>query len=250
MKTRTLLLALVFFLLAAMPRLFSLGAHWASDEARWLRRSQQFMSAVKQGAFSETLIAYHPGVPTMWIAGLRAFFLDPGVDVPNLAHARWNIGIVVSAGISLACLLLYKLFGAWITLACFVSLAYSPLFLAQTRRVHTDALTTIFVLLTVLLLLYYCQNRQQRRYLIFSGITYGLALLSKSYALILLPWLPLCLFLFREKQTASFWNHIAEVLIFLMGAALPVIAFWPVFWTRPLCNTECLFVRVPRNPIS
>lgn len=247
MKTRMLLLALGFLLLAAIPRLLSLEAHWASDEARWLRRSQQFMSAVKQGEFSETLIAYHPGVPTMWIAGLRSFFLDPGVDVPNLAHARWNIGIMVSAGISIACLLLYNIFGVWIALTCFVSFVYSPLFLAQTRRVHTDALATTFILLAVLLILYYCQNRKQRRYLIFSGITYGLALLSKSYALILFPWLPVCLFLFREKQIADFWNHITEMLIFLTGTALTAIAFWPVFWTRPfailsVCLLGCLAI--------
>ncbi len=62
-----------------------MDAHWSSDESRWLHRSAQFMSAVKQGNFSGTLIAYHPGVITMWVAGLRTFFVDPGVDVENLA---------------------------------------------------------------------------------------------------------------------------------------------------------------------
>ncbi len=67
------------------------------------------MSAIKSGEFSETLIAYHPGVMTMWVAGLRAFSTEPGVDVPNLARARWFIGIAVWAGIGAAILLLYKL---------------------------------------------------------------------------------------------------------------------------------------------
>lgn len=94
MKTRTLLSAFCLFLVVSVPRLLSLDAHWSSDEARWLRRSAAFRFAVKQSEFSETLIAHHPGVTTMWLAGLRTFSMEPRVDVPNLARARWFIGIV------------------------------------------------------------------------------------------------------------------------------------------------------------
>ncbi len=233
MKTRYLLLVTLFLLLTGAPRFFSLYAHWNSDEARWLGRSAQFMSAVKHGEFSETVIAYHPGVTTMWIAGLRTFFIWHRVDVPNLVLSRGFIGIVVSVGIGLTSFLLYRLFGEWIALGGFVSLACSPLFLAQTRRVHTDALATTFVLLAVLLFLLYCQNRYRCVYLIFSGITYGLACLSKSYALILLPWIPLCLFVFREKEGRRFLTGIAVGLCFLICALLTVLALWPVFWTLP-----------------
>ena len=193
------------------------------------------MSAVKQQEFHETLIAYHPGVTTMWLAGLRTFSIQPHLDVENLTRARWFIGIAVWVGIGIACLLLYQLFGKWITLASFAYLAYSPFFLAQTRRVHTDALATTFILLTVLLFLIYCQNRQHHRYLIFSGVTFGLALLSKSYALILLLWLPWCFFLFRHeaKHTGGFSTYIAEGLCFLNCAAMMTILIWPVFWTLP-----------------
>lgn len=231
MKRTLFLLAVCFLIFSSIPRLLSLDAHWNSDEARWLRRSAQFMSSVKQGEFSETLIAYHPGVTTMWIAGLRTFFTTPQMDVENLARARWFIGLVISAGISLACVLLYQLYGRWIALTSIVCFAFSPLFLAQARRVHTDALATTFILLTVLLFLLYCQERHRHRYLIFSGVTFGLALLSKSYALILLLWIPLCLFLFWKKHTGSFWTYLAVGVCFLKCAMLTVLAVWPVFWT-------------------
>lgn len=203
------------------------------------------MSSVRKGDFSETLIAYHPGVTTMWIAGLRTFFTDPRVNVENLAKARWFIGIVVWAGIGIACLLLFQLFGQWVALAGFACLAYSPFFLAQTRRVHTDALATIFILLTVLLFLIYCQHRQHLRYLILSGMSFGLAILSKSYSLILLPWLPLCLFLFRQRRSKAMntdtftvlrsmacdvWKYLAKILCFLNCSVLTIVALWPVFW--------------------
>ena len=240
-EVKVLFLGLCLFILISFPRLMSLDAHWSSDEGRWLNRSLVFMSAVKKGEFSETLIAYHPGVMTMWIAGLRVFFIKPHLNVPvrdqwfmNLTHARWFIGIFVWAGIGIACLLVYRLFGRWVALVSYACFAYSPLFLAQTRRVHTDALATVFILLTVLLFLLYCENRQHIRYLLFSGIIFGLAVLSKSYALILLVWMPLCLILFhssRQRIGERFSIHITEVLCFLNFTLLTVLAVWPVFWT-------------------
>ncbi|MDE0016036.1 MAG: glycosyltransferase family 39 protein [Candidatus Poribacteria bacterium] len=230
---RMLLLTFCLFLIIGTTRMLSLDAHWSSDEAQWLRRSANFMSAVKQGRFSETLIAYHPGVMTMWIAGLRTFFIEPRVDVENLVRARWFIGIFVWAGIGIVVILLYRLFGQWVSLIGLASLAFSPLFLAQTRRVHTDALATTFILLTVLLFLLYCQNRQHRRYLIFSGIAFGIAVLSKSYTLILLPWILLCLVLFgnTERHTGRFLAYISDVICFLNFTALTSAALWPIFWT-------------------
>ncbi len=170
----------------------------------------------------------------MWLAGLRTFFLEPRVDVENLSLARCFISIMVWVGIGIACFLIYKLFGQWIALASFACLAYSPFFLAQTRRVHTDALATTFILLTVLLFLLYCQNREHPHFLIFSGVVYGFALLSKSYALILLLWVPLCLFLFRKRENSGsrvFLESLTAGVCFLNCATLTVLFLWPVFWT-------------------
>ena len=217
-KRQVLFLAVCLFMVISVPRLLSLDAHWSSDEARWLHRSAEFMSAVKNGEFSETVIAYHPGVTTMWIAGLRTFFTKPRLDPVNLSLARWFIGIVVLLGIGTACLLIDRLFGRWVAFASLGCLAFSPLFLAQTRRVHTDALATTFILLTVLLLLLYCQHRQRWRYLIFSGIVFGLAVLSKSYSLILVPWVLPCLFVFRDKENRrdAFCGTLRRCSVFLM----------------------------------
>ena len=114
--TTVLIFAGCLFSCISVPRL-SLDAPWSSDEARGLHRSAQFMSAVKQGEFSETLIAHHPGVTTMWLAGLRTFFIPPRVDVPNLARARWFIGVVVWIGLGIACFLIYRLLGRWVGFA-------------------------------------------------------------------------------------------------------------------------------------
>ena len=221
------------FVVASVPRLFSLGDHWTSDEGGWLYHSTVFMAAVEMGAFSETLVTFHPGVITMWLAALRTFFTEPHISVQGLALARWFIGIALLIGIGVATVLLYRLFGRWVAVIGAAFLSFSPLFLAQSRRVHTDALAAIFVLLTVLSLLLYCETSQKRRYLVGSGIAFGLACLAKSYSLILLLWLPICFVLFRNREETwrqFFLRGFGAGLCFLSCTLLTVFALWPLFW--------------------
>ena len=232
-KTSSLFFGVCLFVAASVPRLFSLGDHWTSDEGGWLDHSTVFMAAVEMGAFSETLVTFHPGVITMWLAALRTFFTDPHISVQGLALARWFIGIALLSGIAVAAMLLYRLFGHWVALIGAMFLPFSPLFLAQSRRVHTDALAAIFVLLTVLSLLLYCGAPQKRRYLIGSGIAYGLACLAKSYSLILLLWVPICFALFRNQEETwrqFFLRGLGAGLCFLSCTLLTVFALWPLFW--------------------
>ena len=233
LKTSSLFFGVCLFVVASMPRLFSLGAHWTSDEAGWLDHSTVFMAAVEMGAFSETLVTFHPGVITIWIAALRTFFIEPHISVQGLALARWFIGVVLLIGIGVAAMLLYRLFGRWVALIGATFLSFSPLFLAQSRRVHTDALASTFVLLTVLSLLLYCGTPQKRRYLVGSGIAFGLACLAKSNSLILLLWLPICFALFRNREETwrqFFLRGLGAGLCFLSCTLLTVFALWPLFW--------------------
>ena len=243
-KTLSLFFGVCLFVTASMPRLFSLGAHWTPDEGGWLDHSTVFMTAVDMGAFSETLVTFHPGVITMWIAALRTFFTDPHISVQGLALARWFIGVALLIGIGVAAVLLYRLFGRWVAVIGAAFLSFSPLLLAQSRRVHTDALAATFVLLTVLSLLLYCGTPQKRRYLIGSGIAYGLACLAKSNSLILLLWLPICFALFRKSEETwrqFFLRGLGSTLCFLSCTLLTVFALLPLFWNPTFLMFEvCL----------
>ena len=236
-KTSSLFFSVCLFVVAGATRLFSLGAHWTSDEAGWLTHSTVFMAAVEMGAFSETLVTFHPGVITMWLAALRTFFTEPHISVQGLALARWFIGVALLIGIGVAAMLLYRLFGRWVALIGATFLSFSPFFLAQSRRVHTDALAAVFVLLTVLSLLLYCGTPQKRRYLVGSGIAFGLACLAKSNSLILLLWLPICFVLFRNREETwrqFFLRGFGATLCFLSCTLLTVFALLPLFW-NPIC---------------
>ncbi len=232
-KNFSLFFILCLFVIAGATRLLSLGAHWTSDEAGWLDHSTVFMAAVEMGAFSETLVTFHPGVITMWLAALRTFFTESHISVQGLALARWFIGVALLSGIGVAAVLLYRLFGRWVAVIGASFLSFSPLFLSQSRRVHTDALASMFVLLAVLFLLLYCGATQKRRYLVGSGIAFGLACLAKSNSLILLLWLPICFVLFRNREETwrqFFLRGFGASLFFLGCTLLTVLALWPLFW--------------------
>ncbi len=232
----SLIVAILLFMACFVPRFNQLDAHWSSDEARWLSRSAVFMDAVQRGQFDRTLIAYHPGVTTMWLAGLRTFFLDKLTweSSKDLVYARWFLGVTLVSGLVVAFFLLIRLFQFWSASFAWAFLVTDPFFLAQSRRVHTDALAAVFILLTVLLFLLYCRTPSQRRYLIFSGIMFGLACLSKSYSLVLLLWMPVCLFLYRKNDTPwrkFLYTAFGTGVLFLNCSLLTVFVLWPIFWT-------------------
>ena len=242
MKTRTLLIVFGLFLIVGIPRLFTLDAHWSSDEGRWLRRSSQFMQAVQTGQFEQTLQVYHPGVTTMWLAGIRKLFGNNETwrSLKDLALGRWFICVAVSTGLVAVFFLLLRLFETWYAVTAWGFVVVNPFFLAETRKVHTDALATIFILLTVLLFLLYCvtpmrseKRWQKQNYLVFAGIVFGLACISKSYSLILFPWLPICLWLFRRSNTpwhSFLYDTFITVILLLSYSILTVFLVWPLFW--------------------
>ena len=236
---KALFFLICFFAIACLPRLLSLDSHWSSDETRWLRRSETFIASVKQGKFEKTLQAYHPGVTTMWAAGFRKYIKKTytWVSVRELARSRWLIGITLIGGLVGTGYLFHRLFDVETTCFVFFFLTVDPFLLSETRRVHTDALAATFILLTVLLFLLYCLRDTQKHSpscnLIFSGIAFGLACLSKSYALILLPWLPLTLWIFRTSGM-SWREHLYRSFVtgvfFLNWSLLTVFIVWPLFW--------------------
>lgn len=239
MDTRNISITVLLFLLIGVPRLFTLDAHWASDETLWLARSAGFMNAVETRSFEQTHRAYHPGVTTMWLGGLRMLFqnTERWLSLANLARARWFICVAVSTGGVVCFFLLRSLLGTWPAAAAWSFFAMNPFFLAQTRKVHTDALATLFILLTVLLLLQYClrdrEKKRPSRSLILAGIAFGLACLSKSYSLILLPWIPFCLWIFRTQKTRWrewLYNTCVTGIFFLSWSLLTVFVVWPLFW--------------------
>ena len=238
------LLTLIF-----LPRLLSPSSHWSSDESQWMARSRTFILALERGDFADTLTTHHPGVTTTWIGGATIWVASGKQSVSEwlksidffsttmLARIRFPIALLTGLLILLAGELLYRLFSARYAVIGTLFLAIEPALLAESRRIHTDVLTAEFLLLTLLLWLCYLEAKiPRRRDLVFSGICFGLACLTKSHASAFLIFLPFMLFWYVKQKGLSGTKMLVSVFLFSSVMLMTILITLPYLWTLTFRN--------------
>jgi len=200
-RTRTLPLVLMSYLAlglaALLPRVLDLGVFLTGDEANfWLRRSDLFMRALRSGDFAATAISTHPGVTTMWLGSagllLQDWLLDSGIVRDGsfatfLALTRLPTALVHVAAVLLGYRLLRRLFAPVPAGLAALFWAADPFMIGYSRVLHVDALAGSFAVLSLLAACAYWHHERRRADLILSGVCAGLAILSKSPALAIVP---------------------------------------------------------------
>ncbi len=188
----TLLIPLLIFLIAFIPRIIDLGTGLTIDERNWLVRGPRFIHWVSEGNFIQTYVSYHPGVTTNWLSGLfQEFFSQPGMDFSQtLSIARFPVALITSLGILLMYFLLKGLFHEKIAILATVLIALDPFYLAHSRLIHTDALVTTFMIISLLAFLLYLRKPDRIFLLMITGGFLGLAILTKQTAEMFNPVFP------------------------------------------------------------
>lgn len=234
-KVLTSLVVVLFLVI----RLVGLGSDISnSDAARWHRRSESFLSAIKQGNFSETYQKYHPGVTLMWLNSFvkQAAFtyqLEMIGDVKTLENADYYLIVHgISKGVLvlvLATLLVFqikyisKLFDTKTALIYAFLMAVEPYLIGINRWFHLTSLE-VFLVFTSLLALLVWNKEKDNKTLIFSSILFGLACLTKTSALILAP-----VFLFILIKN----RNIKSLGIFTLITLVTFFALFPAMWVQP-----------------
>ncbi len=227
------------FALALGLRLYGVGRILTVDEPQWIFRSQSFYRALERGDPGGTFQGTHPGVVPMLLigGGIKAQELLTGTRLqsPRIGafgmSAKLPVAVATAAGITLASALVVSLFGLRTGLAAGVLLGANPYFLGHSQLAHVDALLSVLFLLSVLGALLYAQRRETR-WLLFSALFGGLALLTKLPAVVLVPLVPAALFLERLRgktvaRASLVWWGTAGALFFLL---------WPSLWLNVLPN--------------
>jgi hypothetical protein len=259
-------------MLALIPRLLSLRAFVTADEAKWIKRSADFLLALMQGNFAGTCVNPTPGVTTTWTGalGLTLYALGQGVSSPGgllaflrgippfrvdlgiLQAVRWPTGVITALGVGAAYWLARPLLGRWGALAGALLLALDPLYLAHSRIIHHDALATAFHTVALLsLLLYLCWRVPVEQegpshpwpLLVLSGASMGLAFLTKPTTLLLVPAAGLALLLtaWRRARPGARWRDglgwtTRTFLLWIGVAYITVFLLWPAVWLRPIAQ--------------
>jgi 4-amino-4-deoxy-L-arabinose transferase-like glycosyltransferase len=267
MRTRYVLTGLVFalaFTAILAPRLIGIKKFTTGDEPAWLIFSSNFLHAIDKGQFERTVYEYHPAVTTMWVisAGILSYFpeyiqvrhgyIEKFWELDDL-YARYgkvlstvlyrsrmiNAGIVALT-LLVAFALLYKLLGIQTALLAVLLVSFDPFYLGQSRLLNHEGMNAAFTLVAILALLVFLNQGQKARYLLLSGVATGLALLTKSPTILLIPLAGLMFVVsiidtWRQAppQRRIIWKYIRSYLLWLGVLALVYVALWPGMWVAP-----------------
>uniref|UniRef100_UPI0035AEB059 glycosyltransferase family 39 protein n=1 Tax=Promineifilum sp. TaxID=2664178 RepID=UPI0035AEB059 len=212
------LFPIFLFLLALLPRLVAIGCYVTPDEPTWVYRSVEFRAALRDGRWADTLVAGHPGVTTTWLGALgmtvqmalsaearaahdwlgRVAFLTPDNVAAFerlavlLSGGRVAVALVNSLGVVAVYYLARRLWGERAAVLAGLLLAFDPFLAGLSGLLHVDGLSATFATLALLALACGRQVAEGGRgralsWFALSGAMAGLAALSKTPALALLP---------------------------------------------------------------
>ena len=235
MKSYKVILLVVLFLFFVF-RLPGLGKDISnSDAARWHRRSEDFLNALKSGNFAYTYQHYQPGVTLMWLdaivndlsfkyqvlRGLEPKTLENSTYYP-VVHGISKVFIVLVLGLLLfiQILLVRNIYGAEVSLVYGLFMSVEPYLIGINRWFHVTSLETFFSFTSFLFILNWYKFRNSK-YLGLSSVFLGLSVLSKLTTLIIIPvYLIVFILGFRQKKDAS-------ILIFGLVFVLTFFIFFP-----------------------
>lgn len=266
--TSQLLEIAALFAIVAMiwvPRQADLNRVVTPDEISWFSRAGKFFMAMKQGSYIDTYQKEHPGVTVMWIgAGVyEKFYRQFQIENPDYADrltlvyfvngiarqksldilvaTRKILNLVNTLVLLLAYLYARRIIGTGPALIGFALIAFDPFHMALTRVMHLDGLLADFFLLSVVSYIVYTQERKWPA-LVVSGLSAGLAWLTKSPAILLVPALGLLALvqivqkLRREEHTSwkqAVWSEAWPLVVWGLTGVLVFVAAWPAMWVAP-----------------
>lgn len=239
------LISLTIFVLACIPRVFS-GRFVTIDEAyHWFDRVDRFERAIADGNYAGTNLIGHPGVTTMWLGMLGDTLFHWGITLglvaandggASRALIRLPLGCVAALCVALAYPLLRRLFDDWVALMAVLLWATEPFLIAHAQLLHLDSLLTSFMTLSVLAMLVSLKGQEALSIhsipFILSSMFAGLAMLTKSPSIVLLPLLACLLALQGWRYGGATGLRWAGVRFGLCcGLALLLwVALWPAAW--------------------
>ncbi len=234
--------------IALLLHILDLGVFLSGDEADfWLPRSGQFLAAITSGDWAGTAISTHPGVTTMWLGAagiqLRRWLFESGILQQEtfpllLALHRLPAALVHTAGITVGYSLLRRLASPTVAALAALLWATDPFVLAFNRVLHVDGLATTFATLALLAALIAWHHDPRTRWFVVSGVCGGLAILSKSPALLIIPTIgSIALLVWATRPTRTVQTLKREALRLLLWGGvcgLTMIVVFPAVWADPL----------------
>ncbi|MGH9857600.1 MAG: ArnT family glycosyltransferase, partial [Acidobacteriota bacterium] len=165
----------------------------------------------------------HPGITTMWLSVLT-------IDSESWAVRRLPIAMATVALIVAAAYFVIRLWGIIPGILVGLLLAFNPILIAHSRVLAMDALLAMFLLLGVLAFLIWMEEKQ-RIYLILSGATGALAVLSKMSGAVILPFMGIVLATLLLQRRLSWRDTLRAGAVWIAGFLATFVIVFPAILT-------------------
>jgi hypothetical protein len=244
--------SLVLLVLALAPRLVHLGGFLTADEPKWIEGGAQVLLAMLDGDLAKTYWHFHPGMTVVWLEALilAVRCLYPGLafracvesQAGDLAGAvgllRLSPVLINSLAVIAIYLLSRRLLPGWVAFLGCALLALDPFFVANSRIINGDAGAAVFMAISLLSFIIYCQQGQGWRYLILSGVSGGLAFLTKLPSPLLAPFIVLLALAAWRGERGQMKLWLRAVVVWGTLAAFVFVALFPALWAAPLATFQ------------
>lgn len=255
-KTKKILIPLGVFVCALLPRILFLGSVYYADEPLWIKRIVTFILEIMNRNWSGTFITAHPGVTNMWLSGIPLFINAVFLKRTDLLFTLLISRIPIALTIAIAVLSLYfftkKIFGQKIAILGCLLIAFDPFYIAFSRALSLDAVVTTFMALSALTFISYL-NHNTKDDLVRSGFFAGLAFLTKTPALFLIPFVILAVIVWHapmlfERREGAVRPRILHILtaFFIWAVVLTTVfvILWPAMWVGPKYVISQMFLDI------
>ena len=251
--TIIILFSIIFLnLFLGLPRLSTFSA---VDEPYWTYgRIPKFWNAVSAQKWKSTDVNDKPGITVAILSGFGLLKYDPmqykSLREQPKTESQLNdfnkINLYFRLPIFLFCtfmllafyFFLKKLFDKTIALLGFIFIGLSPIIFGISLIINPDSLLWIFLPLSLLSYFAY-QKEEKKKYLIFSGIFFGLSLLTKYVSNILYIFfffLPFLEYIFAEKKPdlpAYLKKSLKNYATLTVISMATFFLLYPAVWVNP-----------------
>ncbi|MCX6784083.1 MAG: glycosyltransferase family 39 protein [candidate division WWE3 bacterium] len=244
----------LIFLATLFPRVYKIGFDlFNTDAFFWKENTYNFIGLFADHRFADMAITHHPGVTLMWLGGIGMkifrglYFVVKHVPAPNTqAVVLWTnfsqnlpIALVCTGAVAVSYYLIKRLFNNQrLALVTSLLLATEPWLVAHSRVYNTDALMTSFMFLSVLTLWLALLETKYIKWAVLSGVFAGLALLTKSISLFLIPFLLLSVGAFVIFKKLSIKKAMTIVSTVVAACVATFLVVWPAMWTSPVSTLK------------
>lgn len=220
-----------------------------SDSVRWHRRSERFLTAIKQHSPADTYQHYQPGVTLMWINSFvkqigfstqQQLFEETktleNADYFPIIHGASKAVLVVILGFLLVyqMWLIKNIFSSNASLLFGILVIFEPYLIGIDRWFHLTSLETYLGMAAFLSLLYWFlisveDRKLRKRFLFISSLFFVLAVLSKLTSLILGPVLVSILIADYSKN-----KSLRHIVLFSIFSSILFVGLFPSMWAEPV----------------